>query len=107
MSEPERVARPDIVARYMRLSQEAADLPPIGEPLTPPEPVYGRPAFTPRPRPTKHERGLYFVKRGRCYWCHRDLTDPVSVARGVGPDCLGKFGPIPASDPEQLETPEQ
>ena len=29
---------------------------------------------------------------GRCSICSRDLTDPVSVARGVGPICVAKAG---------------
>ena len=27
---------------------------------------------------------------GRCRWCGRLLTDPESVSRGIGPDCLAK-----------------
>ena len=28
---------------------------------------------------------------GRCCSCNRDLTDPVSIERGIGPICAGKF----------------
>ncbi len=30
--------------------------------------------------------------RGRCVRCLRPLTDPASKARGIGPECLAKFG---------------
>lgn len=29
---------------------------------------------------------------GRCSICSRDLTDPVSIERGIGPICIGKAG---------------
>jgi hypothetical protein len=28
---------------------------------------------------------------GRCCSCNRDLTDPASIAAGIGPICAGKF----------------
>jgi IS5 family transposase len=31
-------------------------------------------------------------KTGRCSCCNRELTDPVSVARGIGPICAERFG---------------
>jgi hypothetical protein len=30
------------------------------------------------------------VEAGRCHRCGRLLTDPVSVERGVGPECVKK-----------------
>ncbi len=27
-----------------------------------------------------------------CFHCRRELTDPESIARGVGPDCFAKYG---------------
>lgn len=30
------------------------------------------------------------AKRGRCRRCGRELTNPVSIARGVGPECYGR-----------------
>lgn len=36
------------------------------------------------------------VASTRCRICGRDLTDPVSISRGIGPDCLQKFGGLPA-----------
>lgn len=35
---------------------------------------------------------LHGKASGRCSICSRDLTDPVSIERGVGPICLGKAG---------------
>jgi hypothetical protein len=34
---------------------------------------------------------LYGQKLGHCGRCHRELTDAVSRARGIGPDCWGKM----------------
>ena len=34
---------------------------------------------------------LHGKASGRCSVCSRDLTDPESIARGVGPICAGKF----------------
>jgi hypothetical protein len=33
---------------------------------------------------------LYGQKIGRCYKCNRRLTDKVSRAAGIGPDCAGR-----------------
>ena len=33
-----------------------------------------------------------FWHEGRCARCARVLTDPVSIARGLGPECAGKEG---------------
>lgn len=30
-------------------------------------------------------------KTGRCQICHRKLSDPVSVERGIGPICEGRM----------------
>lgn len=35
---------------------------------------------------------LYGQEIGRCYRCHRTLTDPESRALGIGPDCQKKEG---------------
>jgi hypothetical protein len=32
---------------------------------------------------------LYAKSFGRCYVCNRPLTDPHSLATGIGPDCAG------------------
>lgn len=43
------------------------------------------------------ESELY--KAGRCRQCGRKLSDPLSLARGTGPECWGRLGgPAPASD---------
>lgn len=34
----------------------------------------------------------YGRRTGQCSCCGRELTDPVSVAAGIGPICAGKFG---------------
>lgn len=34
---------------------------------------------------------LEFWHEGRCACCGRRLTDPVSIARGIGPECIKKF----------------
>jgi hypothetical protein len=34
----------------------------------------------------------YGHQLGRCGICHRTLTDPESIARGIGPVCAGKIG---------------
>lgn len=33
-----------------------------------------------------------FWHEGRCGMCGRKLTDPVSIDRGFGPECVGKLG---------------
>lgn len=33
----------------------------------------------------------YGMFTGKCGICGRPLTDPESVGRGIGPDCLGKL----------------
>lgn len=35
--------------------------------------------------------GTYGMHSGNCGFCGRKLTDPESVKRGIGPDCLGKL----------------
>lgn len=35
---------------------------------------------------------LYGVETGRCGCCGRELTDPESIAAGIGPVCAGRFG---------------
>jgi hypothetical protein len=35
------------------------------------------------------------VPSSRCRACHRELTDPVSRAIGLGPDCLARLRPSP------------
>ena len=35
------------------------------------------------------------VGDGRCRRCGRALTDPVSVERGVGPECLSRYTTTP------------
>lgn len=32
--------------------------------------------------------GQYGIKSGSCGCCNRELTDPVSIARGIGPICF-------------------
>lgn len=45
-------------------------------------------------RPERAERlEAALVAGGRCKRCGRPLRDPVSIAAGVGPDCLGKEAP--------------
>jgi hypothetical protein len=34
---------------------------------------------------------LHGKASGRCAVCSRDLTDPESIERGIGPICAGKF----------------
>jgi hypothetical protein len=34
----------------------------------------------------------YGLKTGRCCMCSRELTDPVSIANGIGPICAENFG---------------
>ena len=34
---------------------------------------------------------LEFWHEGRCACCGRRLTDPTSIARGIGPECIKKF----------------
>jgi hypothetical protein len=34
----------------------------------------------------------YGIESGVCCICNRELTDPVSVARGIGPVCATRFG---------------
>ncbi len=38
--------------------------------------------------------GQYGMFSGRCGLCGRKLTDPVSVARGIGPDCVEKLAVV-------------
>jgi len=40
----------------------------------------------------KGEAIKYGVAIGRCFCCGAKLTDPKSVARGIGPICFGKWG---------------
>lgn len=35
---------------------------------------------------------LYGQQTGRCSCCGRELTDPASIAAGIGPICADKFG---------------
>lgn len=35
---------------------------------------------------------LYGLQTGRCGCCGRELTDPESIAAGIGPICAGRFG---------------
>ncbi len=43
---------------------------------------------------------------GRCERCGRRLTDPVSVERGVGPDCARREGPAEAvGAPRAVDSP--
>jgi hypothetical protein len=39
----------------------------------------------------------YNVSRGFCRCCGRRLTNPVSVARGIGPECWAKQPPPEAA----------
>lgn len=36
--------------------------------------------------------GMTFWHAGRCACCNRMLTDPISIARGIGPECFSKNG---------------
>jgi hypothetical protein len=47
-----------------------------------------------------HFEGL-LDSRSRCRRCGRALTDPTSVARGIGPECWAREAP--ATTPERLE----
>jgi hypothetical protein len=38
-----------------------------------------------------HYAGAYGMFSGRCGLCGRKLTDPESVERGIGPDCVQKL----------------
>ena len=40
---------------------------------------------------TREEAQAWGVETGICCVCSADLTDPVSVARGIGPVCASKF----------------
>jgi Family of unknown function (DUF6011) len=40
----------------------------------------------------KISQARYGKEIGRCGICNRTLTDEVSIARGIGPVCLGKWG---------------
>jgi hypothetical protein len=33
-----------------------------------------------------------------CYFCGRLLTDELSFARGVGPECIERWGPMPGRE---------
>lgn len=33
-----------------------------------------------------------------CYCCGKLLTDPLSFARGVGPECIVEWGPMPGRE---------
>lgn len=38
--------------------------------------------------------GRHRIESGRCAVCSRDLTDPESIERGIGPICAGRLGLI-------------
>ena len=68
----------------------------------------------PKRVPTYAERVAKGRATGRCDYCHRDLTDPESVERGIGPKCEKKHHPDaelranadnPYVAPNQLATP--
>lgn len=40
--------------------------------------------------PTPKNGSVAVVEESTCGACGRELTDPVSVARGIGPECFGK-----------------
>ncbi len=40
-----------------------------------------------------HEAGkMYAMESGNCYACNRLLTDPLSIAAGIGPSCAARLG---------------
>jgi hypothetical protein len=43
---------------------------------------------------------------GRCRICGRVLTDPVSIARGIGPECYSKRSQVSlfSAAPEKIES---
>jgi len=43
-----------------------------------------------------HEAGFDLHHEGKCGRCGRELTDPDSISRGLGPDCLKKSSLVPA-----------
>jgi hypothetical protein len=45
----------------------------------------------------------YAIATGTCFVCGRDLTDPVSVAQGIGPECAAKRS-IPRISEQEAET---
>jgi hypothetical protein len=40
---------------------------------------------------TEQEMGKFGRRTGRCMICKRELTNPDSIERGIGPDCLKKW----------------
>ena len=40
---------------------------------------------------------------GRCLICHRELTDPESQSRGIGPTCFGNMRVQEETPPENLD----
>lgn len=50
----------------------------------------GQPSARDRARLDGISAGL--LSGGRCLKCGRELKDPDSLARGIGPDCLQAFG---------------
>lgn len=34
----------------------------------------------------------YALESGHCWRCNKELTDPISIERGIGPDCLQMIG---------------
>jgi hypothetical protein len=45
----------------------------------------------PETRMTKEQAAAYGRKTGVCLICGRQLTDPTSVAQGIGPICIKGF----------------
>ena len=46
--------------------------------------------LTAQMRMTIEEAKAFGVEYGFCVWCGKFLTDPVSVAQGIGPVCAGR-----------------
>lgn len=43
-----------------------------------------------------------FRDEGRCQLCGRELRDPASVERGIGPECIRKTSTVPVGDGERF-----
>lgn len=80
------------------------------EPYRPPARA-ARPAWPPRapePEPVVHHRGQLAAVAPSgavpvpCRRCRRKLTDPASIAAGIGPVCAAKEAAAPPEQPAQL-----
>lgn len=81
-----------LVESYKRAGEKLAHRKPVRAAMTAVAIVRDTPEPSERNRAMLDGISAGLLSNGRCLKCGRELSDPDSLARGIGPDCLNEFG---------------